>query len=516
MYKILIVEDNKMDRNLLRSILMKMDEQFDIRDVSSVRAAMDEMKNQTPDLILLDIYMPDKDGFSFLQELSKNGHEDIPVFLVSVFTEKEDKLKGFQLGATDFINKPIVAEELKARVAVQYRLKKIQEDRKWEAKKTNDGIKLLYKELEIKNKKLEQLDLLKDEFVSNVSHELRTPLTIIRESISQMGDGLFGIVNERQNKYLNKSLTNIDRLRKIIDDLLDISKIENGKLEIYRVNVNMVELTHELAANFSIKAENKGIKINVKNDKERIEIFADKEKIIQVLTNLVGNACKFTDKGCIEISVVENATHVQCSVQDTGIGIASEDLPQLFTKFYQIGRIAGPGEKGTGLGLAITKGIIELHDGLINMESIQGKGTKITFVLPKYSSIDERRISLSRWFKSHMRQYDCFSVLYFGFKSFDGKTDEILRPLETFIKNNLYRQSDITMMGIDAVYVILPDTVNEDGRAVLNRISKIIMEKALPDFKNDPQNFHFNVVTYPKDGLIEEELMAKLSDKTED
>lgn len=383
-YKILVVEDNPSDRQLLTSLLENMGKHFEVRSVGSYGQAKAAFEKDIPDLVLLDIYLPDKDGFYFLKEFHKNNYRDIPVILVSTSSNKSDKLKGFELGAIDFINKPIVLEDIQARVAVQLRLKKIKDDYEWASRKTNEGIKLLYKELENKNKQLEKLDQLKDDFVNIVSHELRTPLTVVRESINQIADGLFGEINEQQKKYLNNSLTHIDRLINIINDLLDISKMEKGKFEIFKEKVNIIELIEDVVFNFTPQVQKKGLQIKFDAPPQKINVLADKQKIIQVMINLIGNAYKFTQKGYIEISVAEEETTVKCSVKDTGIGIAPEDLPKLFSKFDQIGRQLGPGMKGTGLGLVITKEIIERQGGEIHVESIPQEGTKFIFTLPKY------------------------------------------------------------------------------------------------------------------------------------
>jgi len=238
-------------------------------------------------------------------------------------------------------------------------------------------------ELKKKNEELKALDQLKDDFVNTVSHEFRLPLTIIQESIHQIAEGLFGEVNEAQVKYFNISLRNIDRLKTLIDNMLDIAKIEKGKLEILKKNVDMVEIITEVVSDFSHRIKRKGLEIKTDLPPPPIGVVADKDKITQVLINLVGNALKFTKKGCIELSARENGAFIECSVADSGIGIASKDLPYLFSKFHQIGPWEGQQEKGTGLGLVISKNIIELHDGQMYVESVEGKGTKFTFTLPK-------------------------------------------------------------------------------------------------------------------------------------
>ena len=231
-----------------------------------------------------------------------------------------------------------------------------------------------------------RLEGLKDEFVSNVSHELRTPLSIIKEAINLILDRIVGDVNQRQKDVLATAKDNIDRLTRIINELLDISKIEAGKLQLKKDNVDIASLIKKVVLSFEAKAKEKGLELKQNFSPAKIQLFIDADKITEVFINLLGNAVKFTDKGCIEISAEDKGNEVECFVKDTGIGIAEENLPKVFDKFQQFGRISGPGERGTGLGLSIVKGIIEMHNGIIRVESRFGEGAKFTFVLPKSSA----------------------------------------------------------------------------------------------------------------------------------
>ena len=242
------------------------------------------------------------------------------------------------------------------------------------------------KELKKMNEELKALDQLKDDFVHNVSHEFRLPLTIIQESIRQIAEGMHGEVNQAQLKYFNMSLRNIHRLKTLIENMLDISKIEQGKLEIIKTNVDVGQIIKEAISDFSQKIERKGIEIKLGLPSQTVEVPADKDKITQVIVNLLGNAYKFTEKGYITISVVDIAGYIECSIQDSGIGISPKDLPFLFSKYHQFDQRKGQQEKGTGLGLVISKNIVELHNGQIYVESTEGKGTKFTFTLPKVDS----------------------------------------------------------------------------------------------------------------------------------
>lgn len=228
-----------------------------------------------------------------------------------------------------------------------------------------------------------KVEKLKDEFVGTVSHELRTPLSITKEGISLVLDHIAGPTNEQQTKILNTAKNNIDRLARIINDLLDISKIESGKAGLRIETFEVVSLVKEAISNFEAKIKDKGLGLSVNLPKESVVINGDRDGIMQVLTNLFSNSLKFTKEGRIEISVKDNLEMVEFSVSDTGIGIAKEDIPKLFEKFQQFSRTSGPGDRGTGLGLAIAKGIVSLHNGIISAESELGKGTRITFTVPK-------------------------------------------------------------------------------------------------------------------------------------
>ncbi len=239
------------------------------------------------------------------------------------------------------------------------------------------------RELERKNKELKKLDRLKSDFVSVVSHELRTPLSIIKEGISLVLDGITGVINPKQEKILSVSKDNIDRLARIIDNLLDISKIESGKIELKNKLNDINDLVRKVAATFASKIADRELKLELNLPDGKLNILMDEDRIYEVLTNLVGNALKFTKKGFIIIEVMDKGKEIECVVADSGIGIDSSNISKLFDKFTQFDRIDEGMEKGTGLGLSIAKGLVELHGGKIWVESEFGKGAKFHFTLPK-------------------------------------------------------------------------------------------------------------------------------------
>ncbi|MFA6142906.1 MAG: ATP-binding protein [Candidatus Omnitrophota bacterium] len=285
-----------------------------------------------------------------------------------------------------FIGTVHIAKDISNIRKTEAELRKAKEDLEIEARvlaKANDGISKLNKDLASANEQLKKLDQLKTDFVSNVSHELRTPLSIVKEGVSLILDKIPGDVNEKQEHILSTAKNNIDRLTRIIDDLLDMSKIESGKVVLNKTKFNINDLAAKITDSFITKANSKGLKINVTIPDKEIFIHADADRINEVFINLINNAIKFTEKGSIDISIKDNADFVLCSVADTGMGISKENLPKIFNKFQQFSRAAGPGEKGTGLGLSIVKGIIDLHKGDIRIDSELGKGSVFTFTLPK-------------------------------------------------------------------------------------------------------------------------------------
>ena len=261
------------------------------------------------------------------------------------------------------------------------------ETQSWGLQKANDGIKALYQELEEKNVDLAKLNRLKDDFVSVVAHELRNPLGMVREAAALILDGLMGPVVENQRKYLEMIKRTGDRLIHITTDLLDLAKIEAGKIVVNVESMDFLSLVRQSLEGVVLRVHQKGITLLEDFPSGRLDILGDFDKLSQVISNLLSNACKFTERGSITVEVRDLGENVQCAVRDTGSGISAENLPRLFSKFEQFGKTGKFSEKGSGLGLVISKSIVEAHGGRIWAESEFGKGSSFIFTLPK----DRRR-----------------------------------------------------------------------------------------------------------------------------
>jgi NtrC-family two-component system sensor histidine kinase KinB len=236
--------------------------------------------------------------------------------------------------------------------------------------------------------KQKELDALKSKFFSSVSHELRSPIVAIRNSIALILDKRMGKLNDEQEKIVKVADRNLKRLRLLVDDILDFSKLEAKKIELNPVPSSIGRAVNETCDTFDNWARSREIKIVRSIEKDIPEVKFDPDRIMQVLSNIMSNSIKFTPKGGTitvgaALSVSGEQKEIVVSIKDTGPGIAAEDIPKLFNQYQQVGE--GPSKtdiKGTGLGLYISKELVELHKGRIWIESDLGKGAKFIFTIP--------------------------------------------------------------------------------------------------------------------------------------
>jgi len=239
--------------------------------------------------------------------------------------------------------------------------------------------------LETANIRLKELDKLKNDFVSVASHELRTPMTAIKSYLWVAMNKKGAELSEDMKRYLSRAYISVERLINLVNDMLNISRIESGRIALKLSEVNLNELVNEVTEEVGVKAQEKGIRV-IGLNKQIPKVLCDKDKIHEVLLNLIGNSLKFTQAGgTITVDFYEKYPYVFCSVRDTGVGISSENMSRLFTKFGRLENsyVAVAESGGTGLGLYITKSIVNLHKGQVTAESEGlGKGTTFTFSLP--------------------------------------------------------------------------------------------------------------------------------------
>ncbi len=236
----------------------------------------------------------------------------------------------------------------------------------------------------------------KSEFISVVSHELRTPLTVIKEGIALVFDEIVGKINDEQRELLDISKKNVDRLARLINNVLDIQKIDSGKMKFNLKTGDINEVVKEVYDTMGNSAKNAGLHFVLDLDTGLPKCSFERDKIIQVLTNLINNAIKFTDHGEVVIKTAKAQDAIQVSVSDTGCGIRKSDLPKVFDKFEQLETGGDRRTGGTGLGLAISKKIIEQHAGEIWVESTYEKGSKFIFTLPLQQPVKNAETQLKQ------------------------------------------------------------------------------------------------------------------------
>ncbi len=415
-----------------------------------------------------------------------------------------------------------VAEDITERKRAEQMLaetKEALEQQTWGLKKTNETLKLLYKELEEKNAELKKLDRLKSDFVSTVSHELRTPLAITTEGISLVIDQIAGPINDKQRNLLHTSKENLVRLNKIINDLLDISKIESGRLELGKSITDISRIIQKTVNSYQTVADPKKITIRTHFPEERIILFIDQDKIIQALNNLIYNAIKFTkEQGVIDITLASQETEVVISIKDNGVGISHEDMKKLFSKFQQFGRTHGPGAKGTGLGLSITKALVELHGGRIWAESALGEGTTFSFTLPNYKKvIGEFEENLSDDIEEAQQSKKDMTLLLMDVVNYQKIVDrfdeyvlaDTMNKIFSIIEQIVSRPKDRALI-IDqhTIYISLPQTSKSGGNAVIRRIREEINAQSFMVEKEDVSVYmRFSMAVAPAQGTDRETLI---------
>jgi PAS domain S-box-containing protein len=354
------------------------------------------------------------------------------------------------------------------------------------------------------------MDEVKSEFVSTVSHEMRTPLTTIREGVSQVHEGILGAVNEDQKSFLQIAMDEVDRLGGIVDDLLDVSKIEAGKFRLRKSFTDLQELARRCVLAFESIAKKKKIKLQTEFTDEKLSIFADADRIKQVLTNLVSNAYKFTPEGgCITIRGEKQTNSVKLSVEDTGMGISKENVSKLFNKFVQFGRTPGAGAKGTGLGLAICKGLVELHKGKIWAESERGKGTKIAFTLPLLEGRDMSKEMISDQFQDAVDRESNLSCFVLEVENYEGISRllggrtafDLLKGLEAEIRKLLDKRPSAALCEKGECIVLLPEAKKETAKEWETKIKEKVNEYVLAVTEKRGVRFDvkIGVSRYPED-----------------
>lgn len=369
---ILVVDDQPENLKVAAGMLQP---EYTLAFANNGKNTLSLLKNNKPDLILLDIMMPDMDGYMVCKKIKQNPHtKEIPVIFLSAKSDIQDIVKGFQHGAVDYITKPFNALEVKVRVENHLKIQNAVRDKLLAEQQKQT----LEKEIQLAKNTLK----FKQNFLASLSHEIRTPLT-----------GIMGVaelmqatnLDPNQKEYLNHLWVSVQNMRAIIDKILDYTGLEPGKIPLFIQPYSLNKLIIQCRDFFHQNCEKKIIyRYHIDNQlPDRLSF--DYQRIMQVAKNLLSNAITHTFRGeiyqeltlCEEIS--KNQIRVKVQITDTGKGIDPKSLKTIFTPFSQVHKIESEAYTGLGLGLSLCKKIVQSHGGEINIKSQPGKGTTVWF-----------------------------------------------------------------------------------------------------------------------------------------
>ncbi len=245
-----------------------------------------------------------------------------------------------------------------------------------------EDIKLMFEKTKADIEDLKRLQRVRTEFLANVSHELRTPIFAIQGYIETLLDGAVNDKNVNKN-FLEKAIQHTNNLNTLLNDLIDISMIESGEMRMTFRYFNINEYLQNIVKELTPIADSKHIKLIYMPARDQLQLFGDKVRLRQVMVNLIQNSIKYTEKGKVEVLVVEEPKFGKITVRDTGIGISQEDIGRIFERFYRVDKARSRSVGGTGLGLAIVKHIVEAHGSKVEVSSIVDSGSEFSFRLKK-------------------------------------------------------------------------------------------------------------------------------------
>jgi two-component system, sensor histidine kinase len=368
-HTVLVVDDNPVNPQLLISILHGAN--YQVLTASNAVEALQLIESQTPDIILLDVMMPGMDGFSLCRKLKRDdNYADIPLIFITSLSQQEDIVEGFNAGGNDYIVKPFNRQELLARVRNHLHLYDMLQENKRLIALSEDASRS------------------KTEFLASMSHEIRTPLNSIIGMAEVLNDTK---LTEEQRDFVRIFRTAGESLLAIINDILDLSKIEAGQTESETIDFHLPSLLSSVASILSVRAteRNVNISIDIHSDVES-GLRGDPTRLRQILINLVGNGVKFTENGDVEIFVKkESETQLLFSVKDNGIGIPVSKQQLIFESFTQADSMTTRKYGGTGLGLTICQKLTNILGGEIGLKSLPGEGSTFFFTYPLHTAVTD-------------------------------------------------------------------------------------------------------------------------------
>jgi signal transduction histidine kinase/uncharacterized protein (DUF302 family) len=388
---LLAIDDDPDNRAFLTKAVSKQG--FEVLAAATAGQARQQLDGRRPALILLDVQMPQESGLMLLPQMLREYPEAVVVMMTAYGSEQvaAEALRG---GADDYIAKPIDLQRLRELLTRNLEKQRLRAERQSLIRRLKDSNRYLMRQhaalrradeeiLQV-NRQLEQSNRYKSEFLANMSHELRTPLNAILGFSEILLDTTMNLTPGERIEFLRNIHGSGQHLLGLINDILDLAKIEAGKMELHLEVVDVAHALHEVTSILEPMARQQGLKLVSEGIATASLIQADHSKLKQVLYNLLSNAVKFTQApGTVTLTVQDSPEQLLIAVRDTGIGIKPQDLPKLFREFEQLDGSYTRRYQGTGLGLALCRRFVEMHGGRIWAESEFGQGSTFTFTLPR-------------------------------------------------------------------------------------------------------------------------------------
>ncbi len=538
---VLLAEDNEDHALLAKRALESSGDDIDVSFASDGEEALKALKGRSFSMILSDYRLPRRSGLDLLKDLKRIG-ADIPLVIITSQGNEKVAVEAMREGAYDYIVKDQgyldVLPHVVRRTMERYRSKKFKES-------LDEALRREKETLEQTNLALKKLDRLKSDLVSNVSHELRTPLISIKNAIEIVLVGKAGPVTDDQDRFLRLADRNLDRLSNLINDLLDLAKIESGKMSYDYTHVDLETTFQSAVASIQPLADKKSITMTTEIPADLPPLHADEAKIEQIMINLLGNAIKFSDNGG-EVSISASAipagevqdkagslqgdelapadSWIKVTVGDRGRGIAEEDLAHIFEKFAPIRRQPVSTEEGSGLGLSIARYLVEGHWGRIWAESKLGEGSRFHFAIPL---LNDEQLFTAELKREIVRARELLTPLFIvGISVGDialpdgaSKTSawrDVMGTIEAVFRRTFHKFTDKAWV----------DTSSGSVFATLHSASKIDIMDSITELKSALSHrevlidespvevtIEVGVASYPEDGLSVEELIANARGK---
>jgi len=362
-YAVLIVDDNESNRDVLARRLSKQN--YRVEMAENGREALDKVRAQAFDVVLLDVMMPQMDGYEVLQRMKADENlRHIPVIMISALGEMDSVVRCIEMGAEDYLPKPFSPTLLRARIGACL-----------DKKRAHDREARLLSQVQENYAKLRRIEQQRDDLMHMIIHDLRSPLSSNIAGIEMVD--MLGPLSEEQRECLQIAMRSGQNLLELINEILDLAVIESGRLTLSHEPVVLADVIHECLALIDVQAQEAGIHIRLIPCDPTWMVDVDRIRIKQVLINLLSNAIKYNcEQGTVEVSCIAGSTgRLHLCIKDTGAGLSADDLQQLFQPFNRLGQ-ENSTEEGTGIGLALTQKLVELMGGTVRVTSTLGVGSE--------------------------------------------------------------------------------------------------------------------------------------------